>query len=159
MFRNRKSCLMLVLIFLLGISFNTYSQIDDLVERYAGVNAEGFLKPLITGFGANLNSGLYRSAHVPKVGLHFNIALNGMVALIPNDQRTFDATTTGYFFPVSTVKAPTIMGDPAGVIVTSPNGTAYAFPGGFDSKTLLTHQSPVFRLLRFLGASHLKIES
>jgi hypothetical protein len=71
------------------------------------------------------------------MGIHFNVAINGMVAMIPNSQRTFEATTTGYFVPVQTVEAPTLMGDPAGVVVTSPNGTAYAFPGGFDSKTFL----------------------
>jgi len=127
----------LVAIFLLGFSSDSRAQVEDLVERDAGENADGFLRPLITAFGSNLNSGLYRSAHVPKMGVHVNVAINGMVAMIPSSQRTFQATTTGYFFPVQTVEAPTVMGDPAGVIVTSPNGTAYAFPGGFDSKTFL----------------------
>ena len=137
MFRNRKSCLLLMLIFLLGISFNAYSQIDDLVERYAGVNAEGYLKPLITAFGSNLNSGLYRSANVPKIGFHFNIALNAMVAIIPSSQNTFMATTTGYFVPVQTFEAPTVTGDPQGSVVTSGSGAEYIFPGGYDTKSFL----------------------
>jgi hypothetical protein len=134
---NKSVIVVMIAIFLLGFSTYSPAQVEDLVERYAGENADGFLRPLITAFGSNVNSGLYRSAHVPKMGLHFNIAINGMVALIPSSQRTFQATTTGYFYPVQTVEAPTVMGDPAGVIVTSPSGTAYAFPGGFDTKTFL----------------------
>ena len=71
----------LVAIFLLGFSSNSQAQVEDLVERYAGENADGFLRPLITAFGSNLNSGLYRSAHVPKMGVHVNIAINGMTKI------------------------------------------------------------------------------
>lgn len=134
---KKLSGLFIILILLSGFAANSHGQIDALVERYAGDNAEGFLKPLITGFGANLNSGLYRSANVPKMGLHFNIALNAMVAIFPSDQKTFLATTTGYFTPEQTFDAPTVIGDPKGATATSPSGAEYIFPGGYDMKSFL----------------------
>ncbi len=121
----------------LGVFFPLHAQIDDLIERYAGVNADGFIEPLITGFGADLNSGLYRSARVPRMGLHLNIAINGMLAIFPDDQRTFTAATTGFFFPPKEVETATIIGDGRGTIVTSPSGTEYIFPGGYDMKSFL----------------------
>jgi hypothetical protein len=130
---HRKLLIFLLLVFIYpGFILNSYAQIDDLVERYAGENAEGYLQPLVTAFGANLNSGLYRSANVPRMGLHINLAINGMVSFYSDDQKTFQATTTGYFYPVQTIEAPTVAGDPQGVYVSSPSGTEYAFPGGFD---------------------------
>jgi hypothetical protein len=144
------SCSLLVFVFLLTVSGNAYGQIDDLVERYAGTNAEGYLKPLITAFGSNLNSGLYRSAHVPKMGFHFNIALNAMVAIIPSSQNTFTATTTGYFTPVSQFEAPTVIGDPLGAVVTSGSGAEYISPGGYDTKSFILG-APTFTVGSIFG--------
>jgi hypothetical protein len=113
------------------------AQVDELIQRYAGENGKGYIKPLITGFGADLNSGLYRTANVPKMGLHINIAINGMIAIFSDDQKKFTATTTGYFYPVEEVEAPTVIGDPKGARVSSPQGTDYVFPGGYDVKSFM----------------------
>ncbi len=127
----------IIMLVLMGNFHTGYTQIEDLVSRYAGENGEGFIKPLITAFGANLNSGLYRSAHVPTMGLHLNFALNGMVSIFSDDQRSFTATTTGYFYPVEEVKTSTVIGDPQGAIATSPSGTEYVFPGGYDLRSFM----------------------
>ncbi|MBN2367355.1 MAG: hypothetical protein JXL67_14400 [Calditrichaeota bacterium] len=128
----------IIMLFLIAGNYSSsQAQLEDLITRYAGENGEEYVKPLITAFGANLNSGLYRSAHVPKIGLHFNIALNGMVAVFSDDQRTFTATTTGYFYPLDEVETSTVVGDPEGATVTSPSGAEYVFPGGYDMKSFM----------------------
>lgn len=126
-----------LMILIVGGLTNSEAQIEDLVERYAGENAGGYIEPLITGFGANLNSGLYRNAKVPQVGLHINIAINGMASIFSDNQKTFKANTTGYFYPAQEVETSTIVGNPEGSIVTSPSGTEFVFPGGYDLKSFL----------------------
>ena len=113
------------------------AQVDELISRYAGENGDGFIEPLITGFGANLNSGLYRSAKIPVIGLHMTIGINALAARFSDDQRKFTATTTGYFYPVQEVEAPTVIGDPKGASAISPEGTEYVFPGGYDMRSFM----------------------
>ena len=124
-----RAIFLLVTLCLLGTA---RAQVDELITRYAGENADGFIEPLITGFGANLNSGLYRSANIPLMGLHLNFCINAMAARFSDDQRTFVATTTGYFSPLQEVDVPTVIGDPKGASAVSPDGTEYVFPGGYD---------------------------
>jgi hypothetical protein len=83
--------LFLLLLFIIypGFILNSYAHIDDLVERYTGDNAEGYLQTLVTAFGANLNSGLYRSVKVPGMGLHIDLALNRVISFFSDDQKTF----------------------------------------------------------------------
>jgi hypothetical protein len=126
-----------VLLLVLCFQLVAHAQIDELITRYAGENADGYIEPLITGFGANLNSGLYRSAKISVIGLHLNIGVTVMAARFSDSQRKFTATTTGYFYPQQRVEAPTVIGDPAGASAVSPLGTEYVFPGGYDMKSFM----------------------
>jgi len=126
-----------VFFFLLCFLLVAQAQVDELITRYAGENGDGYSEPLITGFGANLNSGLYRSAKVPVMGLHLNIGITIMSTRFSDDQRKFTASTTGYFYPPQEVKAPTVIGDPTGASAISPNGSEYVFPGGYDMKSFM----------------------
>jgi hypothetical protein len=129
--------LLLFWIFSASMCIESRAQVEDLIKRYAGENAVGYIEPLITGFGANLNSGLYRNANIPQFGLHINFGINGTMAIFSNKQRKFTATTTGYFYPVQQVETSTIIGNPRGTVVTSPTGTEYVFPGGYNLKSFL----------------------
>jgi hypothetical protein len=126
-----------VLLLVLCFQLVAQAQIDELITRYAGENANGYIEPLITGFGANLNSGLYRSAKIPVMGLHLNIGITIMAARFSDSQRKFIASTTGYFYPYQQVEAPTIIGDPTGTSAVSPQGGEYVFPGGYDMKSFM----------------------
>jgi len=107
------------------------AQVDDRLEAYTGRNATGYMAPLVDGFRSNLNSGLFHSARIPSgfsISLEFNVA----VTLFSEASRTFLATTEGGFEPETTVKAPTVVGDPDAVYVTGDSALVFAFPGGFD---------------------------
>lgn len=109
------------------------AQIEDQLSAYTGPNAEGYLEPLALAMGADLNSGLFYSAHIPVSGLHVRLETPIMVAIFSDDARTFSATTEGWFEPTTTVDAPTVVGSGEAYIVENVGaGTAFAFPGGFD---------------------------
>nr|MCK4408798.1 hypothetical protein [Candidatus Eisenbacteria bacterium] len=57
-------CAVLVLLAAVPVS----AQIGDQISAYSGANAEGYLEPLALAIGANLNSGLFHSAHIPLEG-------------------------------------------------------------------------------------------
>ncbi len=90
---------------LLFYGYNTtFSQdLDKSIAQYAEENATGYLQPLADAFGANLNSGLSRSAHISKFGLHIDLSLQAMYSPIPDDKKNF--------IPVGeSMKVPTVFG-------------------------------------------------
>lgn len=120
-----------------GMFNNADAQLESLVERYTGANADDYLEPLVTAFGANLNSGLYRNAHIPQSGLHIDLRINAMLALFSDNQKTFIATTEGYFRPVQEFEAPTVVGSGKGAAVRSPQQTEFTFPGGYELESFI----------------------
>ena len=129
----RRHSYKLLILGLLLSSFSLQAQsIESLLERYTGQNAAGFIEPLVTSFGANINSGWYYEAAIPQEGFHFNVRVNAVATLFKDDQRTFLATTEGVFQPVQTVETSTIIGSPQGARVEGENGTSFTFPGGYD---------------------------
>ena len=111
-------------------------QIEGSLSSYTGQNAEGYLKPLQEGFGSALQDAWFRSAHVPKSGFHINVELKSMFVKFGDDDRTFMATTEEGFYPETTTKAPTVIGDTTAVEVNGTGGLTSYFPAGFDIGSL-----------------------
>jgi len=125
-----------VWLLILLISLFSHQQIqaqdlEDFVGSYTGENGQGFMQPLGDAFGADMNSGLYHSAKIDS-GFHFFIGVITTTALISNDQKTFTATTEGFFSPQRMAEVPTIFGAVEGVTVEGDAGTSYQFPGGLN---------------------------
>jgi hypothetical protein len=108
------------------------AQIEEHISAYTGENATGYLDPLAGAIGTMLNSGLWRSASIPKAGFTIAIELPIMGLYFGDDDKTFNATTETGFSPTQTAEAPTVIGDTKAVIVDGDGGTQFAFPGGFD---------------------------
>jgi hypothetical protein len=108
------------------------AQIEDHISAYTGDNATGYLDPLAGAIGTTLNSGLWRSAYIPKEGFTFAFEIPIMGLYFGDDDKTFNATTESGFSPTQTVEAPTVIGDTEAVLVSGDGGTQFAFPGGFD---------------------------
>jgi hypothetical protein len=105
--------------------------VEDVLGRYSGPNAEGYLQPLADVLGAALGSGWARSADIQS-GFHLRLSVIAAGAPISGDARTF-AGTTEDFDPVTTVDAPTIFGSTETVAVPGVGGTSYRFAGGIDA--------------------------
>ncbi|MGH1365553.1 MAG: DUF6588 family protein [Calditrichia bacterium] len=129
----------LFLLFLIASALPLNAQnLDELIQRYTGDNVDGYVNPLITGLGANLNSGYFVGAYVPKTGFHLDLRVNAMAAFFSDEQRTFMASTEGFFVPVQTAETSTIVGDGTGTTVNGDGNTSYTFPGGYDLSALAT---------------------
>jgi len=111
----KKFLIIVTAIFLFVGYNNSYSQnLDKTISQYAEDNATGYLQPLADAFGANLNSGLSRSAHISKFGLHIDLSLQAMYSPIPDDKKKF--------IPVGeSMEVPTIFG---------PESSAEDYPDG-----------------------------
>ena len=110
--------------------------LEDFLSKYTGENGKGYMQPLADAFGANLNSGFFHSARIPRFGLHVNISFVGMTALIGDKQKTFEARTEDPFSPPVTTEAPTVFGSIEEKQVEGTGGTVFVFPGGLDVKWL-----------------------
>jgi len=116
---------------------------EDLVSKYTSENGQKFMQPLGDVFGANLNSGWYHGAHISAIGLHVELGVKGMVALIGEKQKTFTAETDPGFYPPTEVEVPTVFGKREIVEVQGknqstglPSGAVCAFPGGMNAKMI-----------------------
>lgn len=110
----------------------SFAQIEDQLSAYTGRNAKGYLQPLSDAFGADLNSGFFHSAHIPKIGINVSLEFHVMSVLFGDDDRTFSAVTESGFTPEQTVSAPTVVGSGNAIVVSGAGGTKFAFPGGFS---------------------------
>ena len=68
--------------------------LDEMLEDVGQAYAEGYLSPLIHGFGINLNTGLYHTAAIPRTRITFNFGVKAMAAKIHDDDKTFRVVQT-----------------------------------------------------------------
>jgi len=106
------------------------AQLEDNLSLYSEKNATGYMQPLADAVGADFNTGLFRTARIPKSGILVSFEIPVMLAKFKDDHRTFRATTEEGFFPQQTVDAPTAVGPSDAVIVDGVGDTQFAFPGG-----------------------------
>jgi len=130
------------------------AQIGDQLSPYTGVNAEGYLKPLVDAIGTDLNGGLFHTARIPLSGFHISLETPVVAVLFADDETTFEASTEGGFTPEQVVDAPTIIGAGEAVIVTGDEGTSFAFPGGFDLNSFAL-AVPQLRIGSYMGTEAL----
>jgi hypothetical protein len=114
----------------------TKAQIASNLSAYTGQNVKGYLQPLEEGFGSLLNTGAFRSAHIPRSGFNINLEVKTMALKFNDSDRTFTATTEEGFYPEVQVEAPTVIGGTAAVEVPGTGGTTAALPGGLDIKSM-----------------------
>jgi hypothetical protein len=122
----------------MAVAFPVKAQsVEDVLGRYAGTNAQGFLGPLADYLGASFNSGWAREARVRE---GFSLKLSFVVAGAPiaDKNKTFMGTTDGGFSPETTREVPTIFGPNVPVTVNGQGGTAYVFPGGMNASLMAT---------------------
>ena len=145
---------------LMVFSASLYAQ-DDLstqLAKVANANAVNYLSPLLSSWGADLNSGFYHSADLHEV-LGFDIGLKAGVVLVKDEDKVFDFVlpsqisytyqgvpfklTAGVDYDGVISGSPTALGDPAGkpVKVKSTSAfiplrgqTIFTTPRGFDMK-------------------------
>jgi hypothetical protein len=144
---------------------------DDLVSELAkvgGAYAEGYITPLTSGLGANQNSALFYSAHIPGAGLTVGIAAKFMGSHMSKDDQTFrrvievdDLSTVDSSFPavpgVAILEGPSVIGDPdangtiTGIVNNAPVGTVEGISGLVDTRWIPL-ATPEFSIGGIVGA-------
>jgi hypothetical protein len=120
------------LVLLLCLAPPISAQIEDQLSAYTGANATGYLQPFSSAFGADLNTGIFRAASIPKMHPKIRLEFQVMSVIFGDDDKTFRAVTERGFSPKTYANAPTVVGSGKALIVEGDGGTAFAFPGGFD---------------------------
>lgn len=106
--------------------FSVRAGVDDVLSFVSEKNVEGYLKPFVTSLGVGLNSGMYHSAIVPDE-FSYGFTLNGMLVLVPEDQKTFKPYAPEGYSSESTA---TVYGGDPGYIYGDQGYISY--PGGFN---------------------------
>lgn len=82
----KKTLIILVAVAMLAsVSFADFQ--EDL-QKLMGENAENYISPFVTGFGTNMNNGLYHTALTHKM-LGFDVGIRLMGAIVPDDAMTY----------------------------------------------------------------------
>jgi hypothetical protein len=108
------------------------AQIENQLSAYTGTNAKGYLQPFSSAFGADLNTGIFRTASIPKMRPKIRLEVQVMSVIFGDGDKTFRAATERGFTPQTYANAPTVVGSTKALVVEGDGGTAFAFPGGFD---------------------------
>ena len=105
-----------------------FAQMEDAIEQLNSENTRGYLQPFIDAFGSNLNAGIYRTAHLPQMGIHIYAGIIAIGAMIPDEGRTYMGTPP-LPYPQTKVETASVFGD-EGAVVDFENGLSYAFQDG-----------------------------
>lgn len=93
----RKINLIIITLCVISTSLLAAGKLEKKLSQYAEDNAKGYIKPLVTAFGTNVNTGLYNSAKTLKP-FHFSISINGMLAFVPDEDKTFTAKSPSVMY-------------------------------------------------------------
>ncbi|HHS13827.1 MAG TPA: hypothetical protein ENN03_08705 [bacterium] len=104
--------------------------LEDNVSEYSSANGQLYLQPLADAFGANINSGWFSTARIPRYGIRFQFGLKAMAAFITESQKTFSPVPESGFNPPSGTELPTVFGDEEGVEIP---GLGVSVPGVWNT--------------------------
>jgi len=82
-----KKIVSIFLIILFGIISIAQSDIIDDLKQFGTENGEKYMKPFVTAFGSDLNSGWFSIAKTAP--LSFGLTFNAMLAVVPDGDKTF----------------------------------------------------------------------
>ena len=140
-----------VLAALLCLSMSTavaQSDFEDAIGQYSEEQVKGYVQPFADLFSANMNSGHYYYANIPRAGLTLRLEIVPMGALVADDQKEYDLPLPWG----GTGKAPTIFGNPDGATFTNPGGgSPYIATGGIIKASMMPFIVPQLRVGSFLG--------
>lgn len=108
------------------------AQLEEGIRGLGDENVQGYLDPLHGALATTLNSAIFRSGHVPAAGFTFSIGAAAMAVGFADEDRVYVPTDPDGFTSLEESEVPTVIGDPAGVVVAGEGGLTNAYPGGLD---------------------------
>jgi len=117
---------------MLLVAASATAQIEDQLDDYTEANGEGYLQPLADGIGADLNSGIWRGAYVPKEGFYIALEIPLVATFFGDDQRTFTYDPGDVEIVGDAPSVPTVVGDTEGGTVPTVVPPELVFAPGFN---------------------------
>jgi hypothetical protein len=128
--------------------------LESALAAYGEENVKGYMQPFADLFGANMNSGYYRTAAVPVMGFHFEFDIIVMGALIGDSQKNFNAVTPSGFTP-ATFESATIFGEKGALVTDSPTGLSYRGADGVFNTSMMPMATPQIKVGSLFGTEFL----
>lgn len=133
---------------LIGVQFSAAQDLSARLGKLVGKNAVNYVKPIVQGWGADLNSGFYHSADLHDI-LGFDVQLKVSAARLLDEDKTYDFEMpdqiiyNAFTLRAGTdyekfVRASTAVGPKGETIVRTkstsivPNQEIVRLPGGYD---------------------------
>lgn len=125
--------LALALLGLAVLSPPASAQLSENLGALTGDNARKYLGPLPDALSGTMNSAIFTSGKVPRMGLNFSIGVKVMGVKFADEDRLFTPTDPAGFTSVAPIQqAPTVVGGGSAVTQTGQGGATLYYPGGFD---------------------------
>jgi Family of unknown function (DUF6588) len=93
--------LVAVLLLLVPAGVSAQTDLENALNQLTGPNGKVYMQPGADLFGANMQSGYFHSAAIPRVGFTFEFAIIGMTAPVTDDQKTCTMSTPTGFVPAT----------------------------------------------------------
>jgi hypothetical protein len=133
MYRRIALTLALTLVVLAGFAPPAGAQLSENLGALTGENTKKYLGPLPDALSGTMNSAIFTSGNVPKVGINFTIGLKVMGVSFDDKDNLYTPTDPPGFTSVPPIEqVPTVVGDPAAVAQSGQGGSTFYYPGGFD---------------------------
>ncbi|MCD4797340.1 MAG: hypothetical protein K8R49_09275 [Candidatus Cloacimonetes bacterium] len=107
-----------------------FAGVQEKLEKFGEDNGKEYIKPFVTSYGTNFNSGLFNTAKVLKP-FRFGVMVNMMLAFVPDEDKTFMPTRpdlsmeyntqTYYLYEEPTGETATVFGKDGGTIIHNPD--------------------------------------
>ncbi|MCK4339126.1 MAG: hypothetical protein KAW87_03960 [Candidatus Cloacimonetes bacterium] len=107
--------------------------LEERLSKFAGDNGKNYMKPFITAFGTNLNTGWFQTAKVTKP-FRFGFTLSTALAFVPEEDMKFMASNPDTNLYIGNeVESATIFGNDGGYFDSKVTGIdALMLPKGID---------------------------
>ena len=105
------------------------AQLSDNLGVLTAENARKYLAPLPDALSGTMNSAIFTSGKVPKMGLNFSVGIKVMGVKFDDGDRVYTPTDLAGF---SGPAVPTVIGSTQSVDHTGPGGVTAGYPGGFN---------------------------
>jgi hypothetical protein len=133
MYRRIALTLALALVVIAGVAPPAGAQLSDNLGALTGENAKKYLGPLPDALAGTMNSAIFTSGNVPKLGVNFSIGFKVMGVKFADGDRLYTPTDPAGFTGVAPIlQVPTVVGGPDAVPQGGQGGTTMNYPGGFD---------------------------
>ncbi len=113
------------------------TDVENAITYYGEENIKGYIQPLADLYGADINSGFFRSAAISTAGFQFNVDFVGTGAIVSDDNKLFSARLPEGFSE-STADMPTILG-PRATLITDGSGAQYKGSDGMVDASLFSY--------------------